>query len=159
MLPPKDGFRGEERKHDILPSCSIIAAKRHKERWTKTCWPFERKIKRQGCFDLHVTTFHHGLMGGTVSAVLVVAKPAAEPTRALRCIHNVFINLHYTTATSLPMEWFFPALPDGSGASKTHLHGYEVYAKLLLTPSFNPVSRGNLGILPNVALNFNLGSC
>lgn len=109
----------------------------------------------QGCFDLYVTTFHHGLMEGTVSAVLVVAKPAAEPTRALRCIHNVSINLHYTIATSLPMACIFPALPDGSGASKTHLHGYEVYAKLLLTPSFNPVSRGNLGILPNVALNFN----
>lgn len=73
--------------------------------------------------------------------------------------YNVSINLHYTLATSLPMECIFPALPDGSGASKIHLHGYEVYAKLLLTPSFSPVSLGDLGILPNVALNFNLGSC
>lgn len=94
-----------------------------------------------------------------MSAVLAVAKPAAEPSRALRAFYNVSINLHDTLATSLPMECIFPALPDGSGASKIHLHGYEVYAKVLLTPSFNPVSLGNLGILPNVALNFNLGSC
>lgn len=56
------------------------------------------------------------------------------------------------------MKCIFPALPDGSGASKIHFHGHEVYAKLLLTPSFSPVSLGDLGILPNVALNFNLGS-
>lgn len=47
---------------------------------------FERKIKKQGCFDLYVTTFRHGLMGRTVSAVLLVAKLATGPAGALRCL-------------------------------------------------------------------------